>query len=258
MTSDADQLLQTRFTHTAPGPDPPDWADVVRRARQLAEPSRADARRRASLIAAVLLAALAVAGSAIAISGGSTGIGAIDELLDRASRPSEEAAPNAPRNDVRPVPGSISEPLTLEHDGADYIAVGFRSRQGLICSALVDSPATLDRLYGGVGCLAERGLRQALDESPVHVFAGGGGEPRSVQGFARADVVSISPADGDGSSTVGLSEPWKPEPWAGEPIRFVYTLTTQRAGSDPAGVPPWRGLRLEAQLANGESVEIAP
>lgn len=259
MTNDPDQLLRDRFARLTDEAEAPDWSDVVRRARRISAPPRRWTRPRA-VLAVALFGAFAVAGSAIALSTTSTGVPPIDELLDRASRPPERAAPNAPQVDVRPSAGSVSEPLSFASDGTRFTAVGFRSQQGAICSALVESEATPDRVQGGVGCLAEPLLRRALETSSVHVFAGGGGgegHQRSVQGFARADVVSVSLVDGNSSSGVGLSEPWKPEPWVGGPIRFFYTLMVQAEG-EPVDSPPGRGLRIKARLANGTSVEIIP
>jgi hypothetical protein len=258
MTTDADHLLRARFALTTPDPDPADWPDVVRRSRGVEGSPRRDTRRRALLLVAALLGVLVVAGSAIAISGSSTGIPAIDDLLDKASRPALEAPPFAPGRDVRPVPGSISAPLAFDSDGIRFTAVGFRSRNGMICSAQVDSAATPERPTGGVGCLSERLLRKALDDSPVHVFAGGGGAHQAFQGFARADVVGLALADAGAHGNVGLSEPWKPEPWAGEPIRFFYAIVpaTEAEGSNDAA--PWHVLPLKATMANGDSVEIRP
>jgi len=230
MMDEAELVLKQRFARTMTDAGAPDWADVVRRAT----PRRP--RRRVLLAAAALLAILVVAGSAIALSGGSTGIQAIDDILDRTSRPHE---PGQPETGVQPVPGSISAPLHFDLDGEPRIAVGFQSRrQGMICSALASSE---ERRYGGVGCLSARLLRDALSERPVHAFAGGGGPRPVLQGFARADVVGVALENG---RRIELSEPWEPEPWRGDPIRFFYAFTA------------WRGARIEARLANGKTVVV--
>jgi hypothetical protein len=247
MMDEAELVLKQRFARTVTDPGAPDWGDVVRRAR----PRRP--RRRLLLAAAALIGILVVAGSAIALGGGSTGIPAIDDLLDRTSRPHE---PGQPATGVQPVPGSLSPPLEFDLDGKPLVAVGFQNRsQGMICSALV---STAERRYGGVGCLSQRILRDALAERPAHVFAGGGsGARRAIHGFARADVVGVSLHDGQGIGRIELSEPWKPEPWEGEPIRFFYAFTAP--GAEPeAGVPPWGGLRIEARLANGTTANVLP
>jgi hypothetical protein len=109
-----------------------------------------------------------------------------------------------------------------------------------------------------VGCYSARLLRKALAKSPVHVFGGGGGEIQDVQGFARADVVALTRLDSGGAGTIALSEPWRPEPWDGEPIRFFYSVTTEKLHDRPTQSPPWQGLRLRAELADGRSVEVGP
>ena len=54
-----------------------------------------------------------------------------------------------------------------------------------------------------------------------------------------AEVVSVSLEGGEISSSIPLSEPWKPEPWDGEPIRFFYMPTDVPEGADPgARIPP--------------------
>jgi hypothetical protein len=227
---------------------------VTERARRHAKPSERAARRRLLLVAAALLAVFAIAGSAIAISGSMTGIPAIDDLLDRTSSPSVGVEPGAPSPAVRPVPGTLSEPLSFEHDGKTLTAIGFRSEAGMICSALVDSAATPEKPVGGVGCLSARLLPDELARSPLHIFAGGGHETRDILGFARADVVAVTRVDGGGAGTIALSEPWKP--WDGEPIRFFYSVTTVPDPSAPTDLPLWKGLRLKVELASGESVEI--
>ena len=259
MTTGSDRLLHERFALSAPAPAPPDWHDVVTRSRRHAAQPGATVARRVLVLAAVLVGVLAIAASAIAISGATTGIHALDELLNRVSQPPGGSATHRRRLRVSPVAGSISEPLSFERNGITYTAIGFRSRDGMICAALADQGAPTPQASRGVGCLRAQLLRRALKDVPAHVFAGGGGPHLlAVQGLARADVIRISFADGRSGSSIGLSRPWKPKPWGGAPIRFFYTLTPPPPpGSDPAG-PSWRGLRLTAELANGESVEVGP
>jgi hypothetical protein len=258
MTTDSDRLLQDRFARSVPPAEPLDWADVVIRCRRHAERPRTATRRRLLLLAAALVALLAVAGSAIAISGSTTGIKAIDDLLDRTQHGSGPVDPHAPPRGVRPVPGSLSEPLEFEHDGRTLTTIGFRSEQHGICAALVESAAKPERPVGAVGCISPRILRDSLAKSPVHVFAGGGGDIQDVQGFARSDVVKLTRVDDGGPGTVALSEPWSPDPWDGDPIRFFYSVTTEKVPDDPARGVPWHGLRLRAELADGRTVEVGP
>jgi hypothetical protein len=99
-------------------------------------------------------------------------------------------------------------------------------------------------------CLRDRILSDALEERRVHMFAGGGGWPAEAAGFARAEVTELAPVGADAADgQVVLSEPWRPEPWEGEPIRFVYLMS-----DGPAGRPSFAGHRFQATLASGEVV----
>jgi hypothetical protein len=87
------------------------------------------------------------------------------------------------------------------------------------------------------------------------MYAGGGAQISETAGFARADVTSLSLLDPPaGASRVILSEPWSPEPWDGDPIRFVYVLSD----SAPAPTPGIARHRFRVELTNGELVEPVP
>ena len=59
---------------------------------------------------------------------------------------------------------------------------------------------------------------------PARTVGGGGGQPTQLSGFARADVASIAVRDPQYPSRAVLSEPWRPAPWQGQPIRFFLVL----------------------------------
>lgn len=241
MTRDLDQLLSERFARLAPEPGPPDWPDVLRRARPLGVPARPRWRRRTLAVAAAVLAAFAVAGAALALSGASTGVPAIDRLLDRASTHSEPARPGAPPySDFHPRPGTVSKPLELRFDGIDYMAVGFRSRGGMICAAMVNP--TAERANGGVGCASARLLQRSLEERRFFVSGGGGGTHAITYGFARAGVTDLALAADEGPGVVKLSEPWRAG--RGKPIRFFYAISD--APAEPRARLPYQRI-IEAR-----------
>ena len=191
MSTDSDQLLADRFVRLAPKADVDDWADVLRRARR---PGRRRARGAGccpvwprALVG--LLAGGAVALSGVSRSGESTGVPAIDRLLDRAGRAFNDVPMGAPKPRFQPQRGSVSDPLRFEFAGHRYTAVGFRTADGSVCSALVEPQSV--RPNGGIGCIGARFLRRALAEAPVHLSGGGGGKPMIAHGFARAEVVSL-------------------------------------------------------------------
>jgi hypothetical protein len=251
MSTDAD--LKGRFDRLASPQDDLDWLDVVRRARELHSSPRGR-RRRALLIAAALVMLLALAGAAVALTGTTTGVPAIDRLLDRGSP--VDADPGEPRPVLRPRQGSVSEPLEFTVGGTPYTAVGFRNHRDGMCSALVDSSGVGPQQDGGVSCLSARLLRRALAERPVEFFAGGGGRYLKLAGFARADVERIVVTGPTRQTTAKLSPPWSPEPWKGAPIRFVYVLFDAPAGGPRPGQLIGNDLHIEAHLANGRIVEV--
>jgi hypothetical protein len=246
MSTDHDQLLGERFARLAPQADPADWLDVLRRARR-------PAPRRALLVAALVAGAFVLAGAALALSGVvGTGVPAIDRLLDRSSDSFLNVPPGSPVPDFRPQPGSVGEPLRFRFRGLHYTAVGFRARDGSICSARVDPRA---RRSGGVGCAGARLLRRALAREPLFLSGGGGGPQLIAHGFARADVESLRLAGAGDSGVVALSEPWRPRGHDTEPIRFFYVVVVSHETGPRSPLLP-EGVRIQARLADGSVSEL--
>jgi hypothetical protein len=157
-----------------------------------------------------------------------------------------------PRPDLNPVPGSGSKRTQFEFAGARYSIVGFRSERS-ICTALTQVGSDRGTTPRSGSCLSERLLRLGLD-SHVRVFAGGGGKPTFTVGFARADVAALSPIGSTGRSRVVISQPWSPEPWRGEPIRFFYLVSDR----PPQPRSLAYDLRLRARLTDGQLVQVGP
>jgi hypothetical protein len=158
-----------------------------------------------------------------------------------------------PPPDVNPVPGSGSKRVQFEFAGTRYSIVGFRSGRS-ICTALTTVGSDRGKAPGSGSCLSERLLRLGLEDSHIRIFAGGGGKLTFTVGFARADVAALSPIGSTGKSRVVISQPWSPEPWRGEPIRFFYLVSDGL----PSGRTLSADLRLRARLTNGQLVQVAP
>jgi hypothetical protein len=256
MSTDSDQLLSDRFARLAPRADA-DWADVLRRARRLGPPSSGRAPRRALLVAAVVAALFALAGGALALSGvslsgESTGVPAIDHLLDGATRDFEDVPPGAPRPLFQPQRGSVSDKLKFQFRGHQYTAVGFRAADGSVCSALVEPQS--NRANGGIGCIGAPSLRRSLAQDPGRLSGGGGRRPTIAHGFARAEVVSLALTGAGHNGVVALSEAWRPAGEDGQPVRFFYLVTNRQAGPRVPLLPD--GWRIEARLADGSVVTL--
>jgi hypothetical protein len=52
---------------------------------------------------------------------------------------------------------------------------------------------------------------------------------------------------------VVLSEPWRPEPWEGEPIRFLLAFDTESGTPQPGQFPR---LELNARLEDGSVLPV--
>lgn len=73
------------------------------------------------------------------------------------------------------------------------------------------------------------------------------------KGFARADVVEVTPRDRASGVTVVLSEPWRPEPWEGEPIRFVLAFDLESGMPEPG---EFSRVALNVRLQDGRVLPV--
>jgi hypothetical protein len=176
----------------------------------------------------------------------------IAPLVDPVAPPSPDAPNGAPNPNVDPLAESASPPLEFNLAGTTYRAVGFLTTRSAVCVKLTDVDAGLP---GGVGCLADRILREELAKKPAHLFAAGGTLSGGTvhTGFARADVVEVTPRDRASGVTVVLSEPWRPEPWEGKPIRFVLAFDLASGRPEPGQIPR---VSLNARLDDGRVLPI--
>lgn len=227
-------------------------------------------RRRGVLVTAIAGALLVLTGAAIAVTGGvSTGVPAIDELLDQASEP-PPTAPNSERNrgDARlpsgvkpPVPQvkpgdaeSVSPPLRVTlPDGTEATAVGYRTADGSICTAIAQTgdPSAAVGGVGGVGCLGGRLFRRDLERSAGRAIGGGGGSAGlTASGFARADVEAITARASGHRTEAQLSPAWNPDPRTSIKMFYVFLQVPPTSQGRPTRV------RLQARLEDGSTVPL--
>lgn len=180
-------------------------------------------------------------------------------------KPSPEPLPERspkppPRRGPQPIAGSLSRPVGFDFAGVSYSIVGFRgrsaSRDGEICTRLVERARDRSRRLVGASCAGDRLLRRELDDHPARTVGVGGAQPTQISGFARADVARIAVLESEYPSRVVLSEPWSPEPWQDQPIRFFLVLIDTPRDRDPDA--PFDHPRLEARLTSGELVDVVP
>jgi hypothetical protein len=177
----------------------------------------------------------------------------VGRFLRDAPPPSGPIPDGAPDPTVEPLAESASKPLAFVVFGISYTAVGYHDTRNLVCVRL--TTPDLDRPASN-SCLNKRLLRDALAAQPAHLFAAGGAGPdlEAIEhtGFARADVVEIQPADAASDVTVALSDPWRPGPWEGAPIRFLLAVD-RGAVPAPGTVQP---APLEARLEDGRVLPV--
>ena len=220
------------------------------------------------LLTPVLMVAAALIGVAVLPLGGddSDRAPSSGQPAGPPQKPSPDTAPKRapkppPRRGPQPIAGSLSRPVGFKFARERYSIVGFRgrsaSRDGVICTRLVERAGDRARRLVGASCAGERLLRHELDDHPARTVGVGGAQPTQVFGFARADVARIAVLDAQYPSRVVLSEPWSPKPWQHEPIRFYLVLVDTPGGRAPDS-PFKNGPRLEARLTSGAPVGVFP
>lgn len=225
-------------------------------------------RRRVLAVCAAAAGLLATTGGAIAVTGTTTGVPAIDrwfDFLEERRPPPPATHGSAPQGDVRPAGGTVSSPFEVElGGGARAVAVAYESRGGMMCIGLADPGDVEGPPSGGTGCLSKRLLKGELRAVPGRRVGGSGlntstGRPAIlVKGFARQDVRRIVATTTTGKPLAsGLSRPWAPSGWDGEPIRAWVAVITGYL-TDPHDGPPLRQIEVEVQLADGRRVPVRP
>lgn len=178
----------------------------------------------------------------------------VGRFLGNAPPPTGPIPEGAPDPTVEPVAESASNTLAFVVSGTSYTAVGYRDTRNLVCVRLTQPDPNR---RGSNACLSKRGLADDLAAQPARMFAAGGAGDRLESmvhtGFARADVAEIEPADPASDVTVVLSDPWRPEPWEGAPIRFFLAFDREAVVPAP-GRPP--RVSLEARLDDGSVLPV--
>lgn len=241
---------------------PPDWEDVVRRSqpgRDRRLPRRAGPgwRRRASIAAACFGVLLILSTGAIAVTNVSTGVSAIDELLDRATGSTPDGDDSPARRFVPADAESTSAPYdVLLPDGTTATAVAYRTARDEICTALAakepnPSPSATS---GGLGCLGGRLLERALEQAPARAIgvASGGEGVLAISGFARSDVEAITARAAGAEASAQMSPTWKPSP--ATTLRTFHLFLSAQLTDDH--LPPQ--IDLTARLSDGSTRSFSP
>jgi hypothetical protein len=186
-------------------------------------------RRRTATIGAALLALLAVAAGASALSEFSTGVPAVDDLLkvEGGSLVGE------------PGPGGATEPLAVPtHDGTAQ-ALAYLSKDGTVCHVEAERHPRIEGSVrgGGGGCWLAADLARKLDRKGV-VWSGSshGPERRTYNGYADGDVEGIRVVGEAAGAEVLMTKPWTPRADGGQALRFFVVVDERDIGVGGDGV----------------------
>jgi hypothetical protein len=91
----------------------------------------------------------------------------------------------------------------------------------------------------GQTCAGERHLRKGLRDTGVLEVGFGGGPHMSIAGFTKGSILELYLDGTKRRHRVALTEPWRPKPWRGEPIRAFLAIID----GAPGGAVPHRKLQ---------------
>jgi len=183
--------------------------------------SRRRRNRRLLLAVAIVVGLLTATAATAALTQFSTGVSEVDDLLAIERSPAQPGGVR--RLDIRPGPGTASEPLAVPIGGDVYKTVAYLSRDRAVCIS------SADRHRGGVrgsygGCLPIDMVNRAIVRKGG-IWAGGSGgtDQRATQMLVDAEVKSVRPL-GRGDWKVLMTAPWTPQAPGARPLRLTVVI----------------------------------
>jgi hypothetical protein len=219
--------------------------------------ARRRARKRALAAAAAALTLLAIAAGAGALSNFSTGVSAIDKLLD------VEQGYGGPGG----LPaGRGTEPVDVRIGDGVYQFVAYLNRRGEVVTAYAEPHRGGVRGGGSGGGPRAADLARTLERRGAVLHGSAHGpEQRVWWGYADGAVESVRVGAPAGDWSVKMSPPWRPPATGVRPLRLLVVIDekntdvggdgVQMDEMDLLSVPP---PRLEVRLTGGEVKQIAP
>jgi hypothetical protein len=209
-------------------------------------------RRRAAIAAAALALLLAAAATASELTGFSTGVPAVDRLLDIESGHPEHGL------ELRPGSGGASEALPAPGltGGKGGVALAYVNRAGNVCNAAAEDIGDRGVRGGFGGCYDPADLARRLDRRGVVLGPMAlGADERTYAGHADGDVVELILLMSDGRPVrARLTPPWTPK--GGEAQRFWVAADRRHLPIDQAlsAIP----RAIELRYADGRVVRMKP
>ena len=173
---------------------------------------RRRSQRRTVVIVAVIALLLAATAATAALVKNTTGVPAVDELLDI-------EVPGA----HKPGPGDASRPLPVRMGDGIYETVAYLARDGSVCIAKAE------RHRGGVrggfgGCPPLEDVNRRVERRGAVWFGSSHGvDERTYQLIVGGDVESIRSLE-EGDWRFKMTPPWTPQGRAARPLRLVVAI----------------------------------
>jgi hypothetical protein len=176
--------------------------------------SRRRGRRRTAVIVAIVVLLVAATAATAALMESSTGVPAVDRLLDVDVPDSRHPAG----------PGSASDSLRVPEGDHMTNVVAYRARDGSICIASADFKrgGSARGSYGGCPPLADVN-RRVRRRGGIWFGAALGTDQRTSKLLVAGDVRSMQPLD-KGDWSVLMTAPWTPPGRGGRPLRLVVLV----------------------------------
>jgi hypothetical protein len=190
--------------------------------------------RRAAVVVAIVVALLAATAGAAELTGFTTGVPAVDQLLSIESGTSPPGG--SPRADFRPGVGPASEALSVPQGKTIFKTVAYLSRRGDICvaSAAPHRGGGVQGSFGGCPPI-EWVNRRVQRLGGTWSGSAIGAERRTNQFLVDGRVSSVRPLD-EGDWTVLMTPPWTPHAPGARPLRLVVTIDETDIGNPDDGV----------------------
>jgi hypothetical protein len=201
--------------------------DELMRAAARRRPSRRRGRRAATVVA-IAVGLLAGTAGAAELTGFSTGVEEIDELIGVERGLLQP--PGSPFPDRTLGAGGATEPLLVPMGDGTYKMVAYLSRRGDVCVVYADRHRGGVR-GGGGGCPPLEDLNRTVERRGAAWQGSSHGlDSRTNQFIVDGRVEAIRPL-GEGDWEVLMTPPWTPEAPNARPLRLVVVIDDRDLGN---------------------------
>jgi hypothetical protein len=182
--------------------------------------------RRAAIAVAIVVGLLAATAGAAELTGFTTGVPVVDELVGIES---------GPGGHLRPGPGDASEALSVPIGDGVYKTVAYLARDGGVC--IVSAERHRGGVRGGFGGCPplEYVNRRVERRGAVWQGSSHGLDSRTNQFLVDGDVKTIRPL-GEGDWKVLMTPPWTPHAPNARPLRLAVVIDDADIGNPEDGL----------------------